>query len=80
MTRQEKVKAAEKKIKESKSNIENLERKNDYSIQKENQDIAENELERKYKDRQEQIDVLTKSLTSSSRIGNWISRITTIYK
>ena len=62
-------------IEELKSNIDYWERKNDYSIKKENLDIAKNELELKYKDRQEQIDLLTKSLTSSSRIGRWISSL-----
>ena len=60
-------------IEELKSNIDDWEGKNDCSIQKENLDIAYNELELKYKERQEQIDLLTKSLTSSSRIGRWIS-------
>ena len=58
---------------ELKSNIDDWEGKNDCSIQKENLDIAKNELELKYKERQEQIDLLTKSLTSSSRIDRWIS-------
>jgi hypothetical protein len=35
--------------------------------------LQKNELELKYKERQEQIELLTKSLTSSSRIGRWIS-------
>ena len=58
---------------ELKSNIDDWEGKNDCSIQKENLDIAKNELELKEKERQEQIDLLTKSLTSSSRIDRWIS-------
>ena len=58
---------------ELKSNIDEWERKNDCSIQKENLDIAKNELELKYIERKEQIDLLTKSLTSSSRIDRWIS-------
>ena len=57
---------------ELKSNIDDWEGKNDCSIQKENLDIAKNELELKYKERQEQIDLLTKSLTSSSRINRWL--------
>ena len=32
-----------------------------------------NELELKYKEREEQIDLLTKSLASSSRMDRWIS-------
>ena len=38
-------------------------------------DIAKNELELKHKDRNNQIELLTKSLTSSSRFGRWISSI-----
>ena len=60
-------------IEELKSNIDYLEKENDCSIQIQSLDIAKNELELKYKERQEQIDLLTKSLTSSSRIGRWIS-------
>ena len=40
--------------------------------------IAKSELEIKYKERKEQIELLTKSLTSSSRIGRWISSIKAI--
>ncbi len=58
---------------ELKSYIDDREGKKDCSVQKENIDIAKNELEIKYKERQEQIDLLTKSLTSSSRIDRWIS-------
>ena len=60
-------------IEELKSNIDDWEGKNDCSIQQENLAIAKNELEVKHKERQEQIELLTKSLTSSSRIGRWIS-------
>ena len=60
-------------IEELKSNIDDWEGKDDSFIQLENLDIAKNELELKYKERQEQIELLTKSLTSSSRIGRWIS-------
>ncbi len=60
-------------IEELKSNIDDWEKNNDCTIQQENIDLAKNELELKYKERQEQIDLLTKSLTSSSRIGRWIS-------
>ena len=60
-------------IEELKSNIDDWENNNDCTIQHENLDLAKNELELKYKERQEQIDLLTKSLTSSSRIGRWIS-------
>ena len=67
-------------IEELKSNIDNWEEKNDSSIQPKNLDIAKNELELKYKERQEQIELLTKSLTSSSRIGRWISSIAAVIK
>ena len=60
-------------IEELKSTIDDWEKNNGCTIQQENIDLAKNELELKYKDRQEQIYLLTKSLTSSSRIGRWIS-------
>ena len=60
-------------LEELKSNIDDWEKNNDCTIQQENIDLAKNELELKYKERQEQIYLLTKSLTSSSRIGRWIS-------
>ena len=43
-------------------------------------DIAKKELELKYKERQEQIRLLTKSLTSSSRICRWISSVAAVIK
>ena len=60
-------------IEELEASINDLEGKNDCSIQQENLAIAKNELDLKYQERQEQIELLTKSLTSSSRIGRWIS-------
>ena len=60
-------------IEELKASINDWEGKNYCSIQQVNLAIAQNELEVKYKERQEQIELLTKSLTSSSRIGRWIS-------
>ena len=60
-------------IEELEAIINDWEGKNDCSIQQENLAIAKNKLEVKYKERQEQIELLTKSLTSSSRIGRWIS-------
>ena len=60
-------------VEELEACINDWEGKNDCSIQQENLAIAKNELEVKYKERQEQIKLLTKSLTSSSRIGRWIS-------
>ena len=67
-------------IEELKSNINNWEEKNDSSIQLKNLSIAKNELELKFKERQEQIELLTKSLTSSSRIRRWISSATAVIK
>ena len=60
-------------IEELKSNIDDWEGKDDSFIQLENLDIAKKELELKYKEREEQIDLLTKSLSSSSRMDRWIS-------
>ncbi len=60
-------------IEELKVNIDHLEKDIDNSNQLLILDFAKNVLDRKYKERQEQIDLLTKSLTSSSRIGRWIS-------
>ncbi len=60
-------------IEELEASINDWEGNNDYSIQQENLAIAKNELDLKYQERQEQIELLTKSLTSSSRIGRWIS-------
>ena len=65
-------------IEELEASINDLEGKNDCSIQQENLAIAKNELEVKYKERQVQIELLTKSLTSSSRIGRWISSFKTV--
>ena len=60
-------------IEELETNIFILEEKSDCSIQTTNLDFAINELELKYKEREEQIDLLTKSLASSSRMDRWIS-------
>ena len=67
-------------IEELKSNIDDWEGKDDSFIQLENLDIAKNELELKYKERQEQIELLTKSLTSSSRFQRWISSLKAVIK
>ena len=67
-------------IEELKSNIDDWEGKDDSFIQLENLDIAKNELELKYKERQEQIELLTKSLTSSSRIRRWITSAKSVLK
>ena len=79
MTRQEKIKAAEEGIKKVLSNIEDCQERNDCFFQQENQNLKKNKLELKFKDKQEQLDALTKSLTSSSRLGNWISRIRELF-
>ena len=80
MTRQEKIIAAEEGIKELKSNIDDCEDNNDCFIQFQKLDIAQTEIELNYKNRQEQIDLLTESLTSSSRMDRWISSIKAIFK
>ena len=67
-------------IEELKSNIDGWEGKDDSFIQLENLDIAKNELELKYKERQEQIELLTKSLTSSSRFRRLISSVKAVIK
>ena len=60
-------------IEELKKNIIDLQEKSDCSLQLSKLDFAINELELKYKEREEQIDLLTQSLASSSRIDRWIS-------
>ena len=80
MTRQEKIIAAEEGIKELKSNIDDWEDNNDCFIQFQKPDIAKTEIDLNYKNRQEQIDLLTESLTSSSRMDRWISSIKAIFK
>ena len=67
-------------IDELKENINDWEEKNVCSTQLLNLDIAKKELEIKYKERQEQIELLTKSLTSSSRIGRLISSVKSVIK
>ena len=67
-------------IEELKENIIDLKEESDCSLQLPNLDFAINELELKYKERQEQIELLTKSLTSSSRIGRWISSVLAVIK
>ena len=62
-------------IEELEASIDNLDKENGCPTQNQSLDIAKNELEVKYKERKEQIDLLTKSLTSSSRIGRWFSSI-----
>ncbi len=65
-------------IEELETSIEHWKKKTDCINQLKNLGIAKNELELKYKERQQQIELLTKSLTSSSRVGRWISSIRVI--
>ena len=67
-------------IYELEANIDNLDKKNDCPIQSQSLVIAKKELEIKYKERQEQIELLTKSLTSSSRAGRWITSVKAVIK
>ena len=67
-------------IEELKENIDHLEKDTEYSHRSYIIDIAKNELELKYQERQEQIKLLTKSLTSSSRIGRWFSSAKALVK
>ena len=60
-------------IEELEASIDRWDKENGCPTQNKSLDIAKKELELKYKERQEQIELLTKSLTSSSRIGRWIS-------
>ena len=65
-------------IEELEASIDHWEEDTNCSNQLQNLDIAINELELKYKERKEQIELLTKSLTSSSRVCRWISSIRAI--
>jgi len=67
-------------IEELEASIENWDKENDCPTQTQSFDIAKNELEVKYKERQEQIELLTKSLTSSSRAGRWLSSARAVIK
>ena len=67
-------------IEELKAHIDYWEENNNGSNEFQSLDIAKKELERKYKERQEQIELLTQSLTSSSRVSRWISSIRAILK
>ena len=80
MTRQEKIKAAKERVTELKPNTDDWEENNDCFIQFQKLDIAKTEIDLNYKNRQEQIDLLTESLTSSSRMERWISSIKAIFK
>ncbi len=65
-------------IEELKASINHWEDNANCSNQPQNLIIARNELEIKYKEREEQIELLTRVLTSSSRIGRWLSSIKAI--
>ena len=67
-------------IEELKETISIWEKESNSSYQRLILDIAKKELNLRYKDRQEQIELLTKSLTCSSRIGRWISSIKALIK
>ncbi len=67
-------------IEELNAYIKHWKEKSDYSYQLQILKIAEKELKLKYKERQEQINILTQSLTSSSRIERWISSIKGLFK
>ena len=57
---------------ELKANIDYWEAAAEWSNKLQMLDIAKEELERRNKERQEQIELLTKSLSSSSRFARWI--------
>ena len=65
-------------IEELKASIDHWEENTDCLKQIQSIDIAKNELELKSEERQEQIELLTKSLSSSSRVGRWISSVRAI--
>ena len=65
-------------IEELRACIDHWEENNAHSNQRQRIDVAKKELELKYKERQEQIELLTSSLTSSSRVVRWISSIRTL--
>ena len=67
-------------IEELKSDIDDWEENKTSSTQLPHLDIAKSVLALKYRERQEQIELLTQSLTSSSRISRWICSIKAILK
>ena len=67
-------------IEELKETIDCWEEKNDYSHKNLSLHVVKNLLEIKYKERQEQLELLTNSLTSSSRIARWISSSKAVIK
>ena len=67
-------------IDELRENINHLKGRTDCSHHLRRLGIAENELELKNLEKEKQIELLTKSLTSSSRIGRWISSAKAVVK
>tara|TARA_Y100001968_G_C18817440_1_gene463044 strand:+ start:119 stop:421 length:303 start_codon:yes stop_codon:yes gene_type:complete len=67
-------------IEKLKAHIDDWEKMTDGSKQsQETLLIAKKELELKHNERQQQIELLTKSLTSSSRMGRWISSFKAVF-
>ena len=67
-------------IEELNTHIKNWEVKSDYANQLKILEIAKKELDLKYTEKEEQVKLLTQSLTSSTRAGRWISSIKLILK
>ena len=67
-------------IEELEASIDRWDKENGCPTQNKSLNFAKKELEVKYKERQEQIELLTKSLTSSSRAGRWISSVKAVIK
>ena len=67
-------------FKKSQGNFDLLEKEINYSNQLQIVDSERNEPECRDKEREQQIELLTKSLTSSSRIVRWISSLRTVLK
>tara|TARA_Y100001968_G_C19109584_1_gene596563 strand:+ start:178 stop:459 length:282 start_codon:yes stop_codon:yes gene_type:complete len=67
-------------LEELKAHVKNWEETTDCSDQRHSLDIAKKELGLKNKERQAQLELLTQSLTSSSRIRRWISSVAAVLK
>tara|TARA_Y100001968_G_scaffold290948_1_gene295057 strand:- start:43 stop:336 length:294 start_codon:yes stop_codon:yes gene_type:complete len=67
-------------IEELKASIDQRDEEIGYPEELSFQEIEKNKLEMKYLERQDQIELLTKSLTSSSRLVRWIYSIRAIIK
>ena len=74
------IKCRDMDIEELSSNIDEMKKTNDSSTQLQNINVAKKELELKYMEREKQIELLSKSLISSSRLRRWISSVKTIFK